>query len=121
MPSASGSLPSDLAAAHAMIFAERSARLSAAGKLASACSELVEARAEAANGQADRSSHEAPIADLKLENEKLRREIYGQRSERKARLLEQMELHLEEVEALRDGRQTRRGESRAEDPDGALF
>jgi transposase len=87
MPSASESLPSDPAAAHAMIFAERSARLSAAGKLASACSELVEARAEAANGQADRSSHEAPIAYLKLENEKLRREIFGQRSECKARLL----------------------------------
>ena len=43
--------------------------------------------------------HEALIAHLKLEIEKLRRELYGTRSERKARLLEQMELQLEELEA----------------------
>ena len=36
---------------------------------------------------------------LKLQIEKLRRELYGQRSERKARLLDQMELELEELEA----------------------
>ena len=42
---------------------------------------------------------EALIAPLKLEIEKLRREIYGTRSERKARLLEQMELQLEDLEA----------------------
>jgi len=47
----------------------------------------------------DRSSHEALIAYFKLEIEKLRRQIYGQRSERTARLLDQMELQLEEVEA----------------------
>src|SRR5580698_9392149 len=45
------------------------------------------AKAEAANAQADLSSSEALIAHLKLEIEKLRREIYGTRSERKARLL----------------------------------
>ena len=56
-------------------------------------------RAEAAKAQADRSSHEALIAYFKLEIEKLRRQIYGQRSERTARLLDQMELQLEEVEA----------------------
>ena len=39
------------------------------------------------------------IAYFKLEIEKLRRQIYGQRSERMARLLDQMELQLEEVEA----------------------
>jgi transposase len=99
MTSASESLPSDLAAAHAMVLAERSARLAAEGKLASACVDLDEARAEAAKAQADRSSHEALIAYLKLEIEKLRRQIYGQRSERAARLLDQMELQLEEVEA----------------------
>jgi hypothetical protein len=44
MPSAPESLPSDLAAAHAMILAEQSARLSAEGKLASACGELDAAR-----------------------------------------------------------------------------
>jgi len=36
---------------------------------------------------------------LKLQIEKLKREIYGQRSERSARLLDQMELQLEELEA----------------------
>jgi transposase len=99
MPSASESLPSDLAAAHAMILAEQSARVAAEGKLASACADLDEARAEAAKAHADRSSHEALIAYFKLEIEKLRRQIYGQRSERTARLLDQMELQLEEVEA----------------------
>jgi transposase len=72
------SLPTDLAAAHAMILAERAARLQAI---------------------ADLSSTEALISHLKLEIEKLRRTLYGTRSERKARLLEQMELQLEELEA----------------------
>jgi transposase len=79
------SLPSDLAAAHAMIIAERDAR--------------VMAEAVAANAQADLSSSEALIAHLKLAIEKLRRELYGTRSERKARLLDQMELQLEDLEA----------------------
>jgi len=57
------------------------------------------AKAEAAGAQADRSSHEALIAHLKLEIEKLRRELYGTSSERKARLLQQMELQLEDLEA----------------------
>ena len=38
------------------------------------------------------------IAHLRLKIEKLRRALYGVRSERKARLLEQMELQLEELE-----------------------
>jgi len=61
-----------------MILAERAARLQAI---------------------ADLSSTEALISHLKLEIEKLRRTLYGTRSERKARLLEQMELQLEELEA----------------------
>jgi transposase len=85
-------LPADLASAHAMIIAERAARLAAETKLA-------DARAEAANAQADLTSTEALIAHLKLAIEKLRRELYGRRSERKARLLDQMELALEELEA----------------------
>jgi hypothetical protein len=82
---ASESLPADLAAAHAMILAERQARLAA--------------EAEAASTQADLSSSEAPIAHLKLEIEKLRHTLYGARSERTARILDQLELQLEEVEA----------------------
>src|SRR2546425_11684450 len=75
-----------------MILAERAARVEAEIK-------LVDARAEAANAQADLSNTEALISRLKLEIEKLRRELHGSRSERKARLLAQMELQLEDLEA----------------------
>jgi hypothetical protein len=71
-------LPTDLAAAHAMIMEERKAWLAA---------------------QAAASSTEAMVQHLKLMIEKLRRELYGSRSERTARLLDQMELQLEELEA----------------------
>jgi len=64
-----------------MILAERTARLEAEARLANA------------HAQA------ALIAYYKLEIEKLRRQLYGTRSERKTRLLEQMELQLEELEA----------------------
>src|SRR4051812_36524191 len=74
-----------------MIRAERNARV-----MAEANAAVV--NAEAANAQADLSSSEALNAHLKLEIEKLRRELYGSRSERKARLLEQMELQLEDLE-----------------------
>ena len=75
-----------------MIVAERAARQEAEAAAALA-------QAEAANAQADLSSHGALIAHLKLEIEKLRRQLYGQRSERKVRLLDQLELELEELEA----------------------
>ncbi|MBB4398806.1 transposase [Bradyrhizobium sp. ERR14] len=88
MDSSADELPPNLAAAHAMILAERAARLAAEAKLA-----------EAANAQAKQSSTEALIAHLKLEIEKLRRTLYGTRSERAARLLDQLELELEELEA----------------------
>ncbi len=68
-----------------MILAERAARVEA---------EAVAARAKAVN-----ASTEALIAHLKLEIEKLRRALYGSHSERKARLLAQMELQLEDLEA----------------------
>lgn len=47
------------------------------------------AEAEAARVKAHASNAEALIATLKLEIEKLRRELYGTRSERTARLLDQ--------------------------------
>jgi transposase len=93
------SLPSDLAAAHAMILAERAARVQAEAFAASAQETAVTAQADAANARAVLSSSEALIAHLRLEIEKLRRSLYGNRSERKARLLEQMELQLEDLEA----------------------
>ena len=83
------SLPSDLAAAHALILAERAARVES------------QARAEVtlSYAQATGSSAEALIARLRLEIEKLRRALYGVRSERKERLLDQLEMELEDVEA----------------------
>lgn len=57
------------------------------------------AEVEAARARAVASNTDALIASLKLEIEKLRRELYGTRSERKARLLDQLELQLEEMEA----------------------
>src|SRR5262249_33334257 len=65
------SLPSDLAGAHAMIIAERAAR--------------VEAEAVAARAQAGNTSTEGLIAHLKLEIEKLRRALYRSPPERQAR------------------------------------
>jgi transposase len=60
---------------------------------------LVAARAEVASVRAQRSDDQALIAHLKLQIEKLNRDRYGPRSERTARLLDQMELQLEELEA----------------------
>ena len=61
---------------------------------------LLRARdAELARARAEASSAEALIAHLRLAIEKMRCELYGQRSERKARLLDQMGLELEELEA----------------------
>ena len=77
-----------------MILAERNARVMAEANAAVA-------KPEAADAQADLSSSDALIAHLKLAIEKLRRELYGTRSERKARLLDQMELQLEDLEAAR--------------------
>lgn len=63
-----------------------------------------EARAEAAESELAQtraivSTSEAMIKHLKLEISKLRREHYGHSSERRARLIDQMELQLEELEA----------------------
>jgi transposase len=56
------------------------------------------AEAEAAAAKAKTSDGEALIAHLKLQIEKMRRELFGSRSERSARLLDQLELQLEELE-----------------------
>ncbi|WP_258763272.1 IS66 family transposase [Bradyrhizobium arachidis] len=53
--------------------------------------------ADAANARAELSDNEALIAHLELRIEKLKRELYGPRSERTARLIEQLELELEEL------------------------
>lgn len=70
MTDAADQLPDDLASTHAMILAERAARRQA---------QALAARAQAVNSHSD-----ASIARLRLEIEKLKRDIHGSRSERKA-------------------------------------
>jgi transposase len=59
---------------------------------------LLATRAELATVRAQQSDDQALIARLKLQIEKLKRDRYGPRSERTARLLDQLELTLEELE-----------------------
>jgi len=88
----SDSLPSDLAAAHALILAERAARRESEARAMRVEADLTHAHATA-------SSADALIALLRLEIEKLRRTLYGARSERKERLIDQLEMQLEDAEA----------------------
>ncbi|NDW07962.1 IS66 family transposase, partial [Jiella pacifica] len=67
--------------------------------LAAAERERDEAVADAARAKAAASGAEALIAHLTLEIEKLKRELYGTRSEKKARLLDQLEMQLEDAQA----------------------
>src|SRR5215212_5208451 len=84
MPLETTSLPGDLAAAHAMILAERAARLEAEERVGAVETEMSRVRLE--------------IERLRLLLAKARRERYGQSSERGARLVEQLELRLAELE-----------------------
>jgi transposase len=84
MTSQEQAFPNNVKALKAALFAERERRLMA--------------EAEAAAAKARLSDDEALIAHLKLQIEKLRRELFGPRSERTARLLDQLELQLEELE-----------------------
>jgi len=83
MTSTTDSLPTDLAAAHAIIIAQREALATA------------EARASAAESEAKLRALE--IEKLKYAIAKLRRQQFGQSSERGA-LLEQLELQLSELQ-----------------------
>ena len=85
-------LPDDVASLKRLL-AEREAEIAAerARRMA--------AEAEAAWATASMSSAEAVIAHLRLAIEKMKRELYGARSERGRKLLDQMELELEELEA----------------------
>jgi len=83
---ASEALPSDLATAHAMILIERAGRIAA--------------EEDAQRGKAERRILDLEIERLKLLLAKARREQYGQSSERGRRLLEQLELQLEELEEM---------------------
>jgi len=86
-------------AASPAIEALRAALAAAEARADAAEAKALEATATAERAVAEVSNAAAIIAALKLQIEKLRRELYGQRSERKARLLDQLELELEELEA----------------------
>ena len=85
MHSAPESLPDDVAALKAALVAERARSLEVAAELAIA-------RAKA-------SEDMALIAAQKFRIAKLERQVYGQRSERSARLIDQLALDFEELQA----------------------
>jgi transposase len=78
-------LPDDIGALKAALITE-------ASRAAHIAAELAHARAKA-------SDDAALIAHQKLQIEKLKRELYGPRSERTSRILDQMELTFEELES----------------------
>ena len=84
-------LPADLAAAHAMIRAERAARIEA-----EAWAQNAEARAQSA--EALMSGARLQIKRLELLLAKARREQYGRSSESGAKLVAQLELQLAGLE-----------------------
>ena len=85
MDAARDALPDDITALKEALIIERAKGLEVAA-------ELAVARAQA-------SEDEALIAQQKLRIAKLERQVYGQRSERSARLIDQLALEFEELEA----------------------
>jgi transposase len=85
MATARRDLPEDIGALRAALIAERA--------------QAARAEAELAVAQAKMSDDAAVIAHQRLQIEKLRRQLYGPRSERTVRLLDQMELAFEELES----------------------
>ena len=90
---------SDIDALKAALAAAEVKATDAEAKATEAEERAAVAEAEASNAVAKVSDAEAQIASLKLMIEKLRHALFGQRSERKQRLLDQMELQLDELEA----------------------
>jgi transposase len=105
MARAVDSLPDDVETLRALVIATRI--------------EAEKAQAEAARLVADAASAQALIAHQKLVIEKLKRELYGSRSERGHKLLDQLELELEEMEA--SARQDELAAERAAKSAGTTF
>ncbi len=78
-------LPNDIEALKAALVAERN--------------RAAEVEAELALARAKASDDQALIAHQRLQIEKLKRDLYGVRSERTSRLLDQIELQFEELES----------------------
>jgi transposase len=85
-------LPEDVEALKAALIAERDKRIDEAIRAARAEAELAVAKAKA-------SDDAAVIAYQRLQIEKLTRQLYGHRSERTVRLIDQMALSFEELES----------------------
>ena len=100
-----GAVPDDIAALKEALAVERAKALEVAA-------ELAVARAKA-------SEDGALIAQQKLRIAKLERQIYGQRSERSSRLIDQLALTFEELEASATERRASGRESRRQDDDSA--
>src|ERR1039458_9991525 len=92
MDSGLEALPDDIEALKAALVAARGEGIAEAARAAHAEAELAVARAKAADDQ-------ALIAHQQLRIEKLTRQLYGPRSERTSRLLDQIELQFEELES----------------------
>src|SRR3954463_14691740 len=85
MATARRDLPEEIDGLRAALIAERA--------------QAARVEAELAVAQAKTSDDAAVIAHQRLQIEKLRRQLYGPRSERTVRLLDQMELAFEELES----------------------
>src|SRR6195256_1755987 len=91
MDSRRKAFPNDIEALKAALAAARDERIIEAARAAYAEAALAVARAKASHDQ-------ALIAHQQLRIEKLTRQLYGPRSERTSRLLDQIELQFEELE-----------------------
>lgn len=92
-------LPDDIEALKAALLSAWTQSRNAVAQMAIAVAQKDTVAAELAVAKAKASEDLALIAHQKLRIAKLERQIYGPRSERSARLVEQMELLLEEAEA----------------------
>ena len=92
MDSGLEALPDDIEALKAALVAARGEGIAEAARAAHAEAELAVARAQASDDQ-------ALIAHQQLRIDKLMRQLYGPRSERTSRILDQIELQFEEMES----------------------
>ena len=92
MAISAAALPNDIEALKRLILAREV-------ELVEVHADLASTRADLIQSQSHESNAEAVIAHLRLTIAKMRRELYGQRSERRARLLDQMEFELADLVA----------------------
>jgi len=91
----------DIANLKAALVAMTARAIAAEADAANAKAEAANAQADAAHVKARLTTTTVLIESLKLEIARLRRETYGQTSERGARLIEQLEFQLDELETDR--------------------